>query len=325
MRNILILVTVLIGFAACNNTNQKKEERTEVSIDSIKFMPNWKEENTINLELKKTKTITRNGMTQSGSSTSKVELIVSKNDNNTWRGKWSIKDIQTSTINNPLEKKIEKLVNGFVYDFVLDFVLDSTGIITELTNWKDIQSKGFEALELVIDEVKSQPMMNPQIVEQIRMGVGEMFNSKEKIETYLMQEVQLFFAINGYAGIPITKKDTIIGLSYIQHPLTGDIIEQTINTTYQKAYSDSTCDIQISQIVNNDDLQKATQNTVGKFGGEDKASEYQNKMSDVKFDVNIVSNYNYSMITGFVQNVIATKTITVGTEKRIDKTEIILK
>jgi len=321
MRNTLILVTVLIGLVSCNNTKQKKVERTEISLDSIIVMPNWEEESIINLELKKTKTITRNGMTQWGSSTSKVELIISKNDNNTWSGKWSIKDIQTPSINNPLEKKIEKLVNGFVYDFVLD----STGIITGLTNWEDIQSKGFEALELVIDEVKGQPTMNPQIVEQIRMGVGEMFNSKEKIETYLMQEVQLFFALNGYAGIPMTKKDTIIGLSYIQHPLTGDIIEQTINTTYQKAYSDSTCDIKISQIINNDDLQKATQNTVKKFGGEDKASEYQNGMSDAKFDVDIVSSYNYSMISGLVQNVIATKTITVGTEKRIDKTEIVLK
>lgn len=260
-------------------------------------------------------------MTRSGGSTSKVELIISKNDNNTWSGKWSIKDIQIPTINNPLEKKIEKIVNGFVYDFVLD----STGIITELTNWEDIQSKGFKALELVIAEVKDQPTMTPQIVEQIRMGVVEMFNSKEKVETYLMQDIQLFFALNGYADIPITKKDTIIGLNYIQHPLTGDIIEQTINTTYQKAYSDSTCDIQISQIINNDDLQKATQNAVEKFGGKDKASEYQNEMSDIKFDVNVVSNYNYSLITGFVHNVVATKTITIGPEKRIDKTEIILK
>mgnify|MGYP000892279835 CR=1 FL=1 len=321
MRNTLILVIALIGLASCNNPNQKKTERTEIGIDSIQVMQNWEDKSIINLELKKTKTVTRNGMSQSWSSTSIVELIISKNDNNTWNGKWSIKDIQTPSIKNPLEKKIENLVNGFVYNFLLD----STGIITELMNWKDIQSKGFETLELIIDEIKDQPTMNSQIVEQIRMGVGEMFNSKEKIETYLMQEVQLYFALNGYAGITMTKNDTIIGSGYINHPLTGDIIEQTIYSTYKKAYSDSTCDIQISQIVNNDDLQKATQNTIKKVGGEDKASEYQNEIKDIKFDVKVVSDYNYSLITGLVENVIATKTITVGTDKRIDKTEIMMK
>lgn len=321
MRNSLILIVALIGLASCNNPNQKKTVRTEIYIDSIKVMPNWEDGSIINLELKKTKTVMRNGMSQTGSSTSNIELLISKNENNTWNGKWSIKDIQTPSINNPLEKKIENLVNGFVYNFVLD----STGIITELTNWKDIQSKGFEALELIIDEIKDQPTMNPQIVEQIRMGVGEMFNSKEKIETYLMQEVQLFFALNGYAGIEMTKSDTIIGVTYITHPLTGDLIEQTINATYEKAYSDSTCVIQISQIIDNDDLQKATQNTVRKVGGDDKASDYENEMKDVKFDVKVVSDYNYSLKTGLVEKVLATKTITVGTEKRIDKTEIILK
>jgi len=321
MRNSLILVIALLGLASCNNPNQKKTVRTEICIDSIKVKPNWEDESIINLELRKTKTVVRNGMSQSGSSTSKIELLISKNDNNTWNGKWSIKDIQTPSIKNPLDKKIENIVNGFVYNFVLD----STGIITELSNWKDIQSKGFEALEFIIDEIKDQPTMNRQIIEQIRMGVGEMFNSKEKIETYLMQDVQLFFALNGYAGIAMTKNDTITGYSYINHPLTGDIIEQTINTTYQQAYSDSTCDIQISQIVDNEDLQKATQNTVKKVRGEDKASDYTNEMKDIEFDVNVVSDYNYSLITGLVQKVIATKIITVGTEKRINKTEIIMK
>jgi hypothetical protein len=321
MRNSLILIIALIGLASCNNPSQKEIVRTEISIDSIKVMPNWEDGSIINLELTKTKTVMRNGKSQSGSSTSNVELLISKNNNNTWNGKWSIKDIKTPKINNPLEKKIENLAKGFEYNFVLD----STGIITELTNWKDIQAKGFDALELIIDEIKDQPTMNPQIVDQIRMGVGEMFNSKEKIETYLMQEVQLFFALNGYAGIEMTKNDTLFGVSYITHPLTGDFIEQTINTTFEKAYSDSTCDIQISQIINNDDLQNATKNTVIKVGGDDKASDYENEMKDVKFDVIVVSNYNYSLKTGLVEKVTATKTITVGTEKRIDKTEIILK
>lgn len=321
MRNTLILVAVLIAFVACNNTNQKNVERTEISVDSIVVMLKLGEKSIVNLELKKTKFITRNGMTQSGSSTAKVELIISKNDNNTWNGKWSIKDIQTPLVSNPLEKKIENLAAGFVYNFVLD----STGVITELTNWKEIQSKGFEALELILNEIKGQPTMNPQILEQIRMGVGEMFNSKEKIETYLMQDVQLFFALNGYTGIEMTKNDTIIGVSFITHPLTGDLIEQTINTSYEKAYSDSTCDIKISQIINNDDLQKATQNTIKQVGGDDKASEYENEMKDVEFDVSVVSDYNYSLKTGLVEKVITTKTITVGAEKRIDITEIVLK
>lgn len=318
MRKLMFLALVLIGFVSCKSPNQEKVARTEISLDSISIIPNWNDSQIINLELIKTKTVTRNGATQSGSSTSNIELVLTKNENNTWTGSWRIKDVQLPSVNNPLEKKLENLVTGFVYNFTLD----STGTITGLVNWEEIQTKGFEALNMIINEFKNVPTMSPQIIEQIKMNVGEMFNTKEKIETYLMQEVQLYFALG---GIEMTKSDTIEGSAYITHPLTGDLIAQNIKSIYQKAYSDSTCDIQISQTIDESDLYDAVKNTVNKYAGEDKTNEFQNEMQNAKFDVKVTSNYNISLITGLVEKVTALKEITVGGDTRIDKTEIIRK
>lgn len=318
MRKLMFLALVLIGFVSCKSPNQGKVARTEISLDSISIIPNWNDSQIINLELIKSKTVTRNGASQSGSSTSNIELVLTKNENKTWTGSWRIKDVQLPSINNPLEKKLENLVTGFVYNFTLD----STGTITGLVNWEEIQTKGFEALNMIINEFKDVPTMSPQIIEQIKVNVGEMFNTKEKIETYLMQEVQLYFALG---GIEMTKSDTIEGSAYISHPLTGDLIAQNIKSIYQKAYSDSTCDIQILQTINESDLYDAVKNTVNKFAGEEKTNEFQNQMQNAKFDVKVTSNYNVSLITGLVEKVTALKEITVGGDTRIDKTEIIRK
>ena len=315
MRDILIITIAIIGFISCSNPAQKKEERTEISLDSIKISPNWGDKSVINLKLKKTKTIKSNGIFQSVSSTANIELQLSKNDDNTWNGIWNIKDFQTPQISSPLERKIEKLMNGFVYCFSID----STGIIYELTNWREIQSKGFEALELVIGEIKNQPTMTPQVIEQMRMNIEELFNSKEKIETYFMQETQLYFALG---GIEMTKLDTIAGYTLITNPLTGDLLMQNLSIVYQKAYSDSTCDIQLTQFMDESSFRSFTINTVNKFAGENNTDEFQEKMESVKFDSKITSDYNISLKTGLVEKLSSQKEIIIGDNIRIDKTEI---
>lgn len=316
MKKLFIHTIGLLALLSCTNnpTQQKEVEKIVISIDSISVTPNWGDEILVKLEQKKTRKVNRSGITQSGTSVGDIELKITKSGNN-YRCQWKIKDVRLPSINNPIEKKVEKLINGFNYDFVLD----SSGYFLELMNWEEIHTMGLEAMEILIDEIKKDPIMTPQVIEQMRMTIGEMFNTKEKIETYLMQEIQLYFAVS---GIALAENDTIAGIAFTTHPLTGDIIPQNLQTVYQNAYSDSTCDIQVVQSVDESYLYEAVKNTVDMVAGEDQISEFEQEMSGIKFNLEIITDYNVSLKTGLVEQVISEKTINVGDMERTDIVEI---
>lgn len=315
MKHLILLALTFSILVSCNNSQQIKDKKTKIVLDSISILPNWQQIPVIKLELKKTKSVKRNGVTQTGNSIANIDLKISKIKNNKWQCQWKVVNIHIPSINNQIDGKIEKLMNGFNYIFTLD----STGSFIELKNWQEIQSKSFETLEIIITEIKNQPSMNPQIIEQIRINVSEMFNTKVKIETFLMQEVQLYFALG---GVEMVTNDTIEGLAYSSHPLTGQLVMQNVKTIYQNAYSDSTCDIQIIQTIDESHLYDIVKNSVDKVVGKEKTNEFEKEMHDTKFNLKIITDYNVSLKTGLVEKVIAEKNITIGSMQKIDKIEI---
>lgn len=324
MKKLLFLTIIIMILISCKNVSIKKEElkkeeiKKEINIKKISIIPNWKATTIINLEKKNKRTIIRNGIPQSTSSVSDIELKLTKLKNNYWNGTWNIKVIRLPFVNNSIVKKIESLTKGFNYQFVLD----SKGTFVELINWIDIQKKGLRALDIIISEIRNKPGINSQMIAQIKTGINEMFNTKEKIETFLIQDLQLFFSLS---GLELTKDESIEGDSYIRHPLSGDQIKQKINITYKKAYSDSTCDIQLVQTIDKADLSRAVKNTLKKINNKKISDKTQRRMSNTNFDVNVINDFNISLKTGLVKKVVSIKTTIVGSFKRIDRLEIIKK
>lgn len=309
---IVILTISLIKFIA-NNPNYKRAKPTEISLDSISIIPKWEDKTIIHLELKRTKTIKNGRMSHSTTSISDIKLIITKNNNNTWNGKWIVKNIKTPSFNSLIEKKIESLTKGFTYNFTLD----SVGRITELINWKEIQTKGFKALDIAFKDLKNKSNRSPEAIKQLKMNMSQLFNTKEKIETSLMQEVQLYFALG---GTNLNKLDTIKESTYITNPFTDNLIRNNLKTIYQKAYSNSTCDVKTIQTTAKEELDNMLKNSINKILEEQNTrgqlqSDIRNKILALK----IVSNYNISLLTGLVEKVTARKIITTEDELIIDR------
>jgi len=316
MKLLTLTLLISIFFISCNNKPQNIVKKNVIKIDSIYFVPKINKTATFDLELKKTKNINVKGRIQKSSSTSDIKLKITKLDNKNFRCSWNIKKIKiTGHTASNLEKKLLELVQGFKYEFLLD----STGIFLELENWKEIQSKGNKVFEVLLEEIKKMPRMNSQILSQIKATVGSMFNSKENIELFLMQEVQAYFSLE---GIHMKHNDTITTPVSLPNPITKDLIKQNIKVVFQEAYSDSTCAIRIMQEVDKNDLKSTVNNVYHKMGKNSSAKKINNQLSFKKYDVSIISDCIFSLKTGLPQKITSRKTIIFDKNKRVDEFEI---
>jgi len=311
--NVLKICIILSAFTAlisCKETPGETTGRTEISLDSVTIMPRLTNNMTINLEIKKTRKIENNINPQTASSTWDVELKINKSGNNQWLGSWNIKRIRVPSNSNALSKKLEGIALGFDYKFSLD----STGSVIELLNWKEIRNKGLQAMEAIIANTKQFETLDEQVENQIRSTIGGMFESKEMVETFAMQEVLLYFTLS---GMGFYKADTVEFYTYTTNPITYDLIGMTVKSVFQKAYSDSTCDIQVIQTVDKQDMKKTLSNTMNSL-----ATKKTSNINKENVDVKVITNFTVSLTTGLVEKVTSTKEITAGTEKRTDIIEI---
>lgn len=306
-----ILSVVVVAFFSCN----QRQERTEIELDSIFITPNWRNNATVNLVLRKTNETRTDGRSVSTSSLSNVQLRLSRNSDDTWRGTWRVTSTPMRPIMNPMERRIADLIDGFVFHFTLD----ADGVFKELNNWQELQSIGLQTIDIIVNELAMQTDMNPIIIEQMRLTLGEMFATRENIETYLIQDIQLYFALG---GAELHRGDTIQDFIPVAHPITGDLIWHNTQVVFQKAFSDSTCDILVIQTIDNSELLSAVEDFIGNIFDDEKMDDFQNEMTDVEFSSKIITNYNISLKTGLPERVVSRKYITVGDGQRINTTEI---
>ncbi len=319
MKYILVPLVLAVALISCKNSARRTAiNRTEIQLDSVSIMPSWENEGVIKLELIKEKTTSIEGsLSESASSTSDIELkIVKGKEDSTWDCTWSVVDIKTPSIKNPIAKRIENLVKGFRYNFTLD----SDGVFVQLNNWEEIQQMGYQAVDMIVNELKKDPNIKKDALGQMRAMFEQMFDTQEKIETYLIQDVQLYFALG---GVEMSTQDTLVSYTYFMHPLLSEYMEQTVEVIYQKAFSDSTCNMQIIQYISEDELLWATEALIEKFiPKEVNKEDLLKEMENIQFDLNIVSNYNISFKTGLTEKVTYTKSAMVGNTERIEKMEI---
>lgn len=216
-------------------------------------------------------------------------------------------------IKNPYQKKIAQLFKNFTYKFTLN----SEGIISGLNNWKEIQTKAYKAIDIMIKEMKRLPGANSILLQNVKKSVTKLLDTKEKIETYLMPQVNLYFALG---GLTITKNDTLKATYEFVHPFTQKVAKQNFESIYKRAYSDSTCDITLRQYINQKEMSKIIQSTINKIADKNSVNEFNKKSK--KYDLNIKSNYNISFKTGLVQKVYSKKVVYLDKNKQIDKTVI---
>ena len=324
-QNLFLILIALIACIVCNSkkttkqkTNQakivKKPKRKLIKKDTVTIAPNWKDKETLHLKIKKTKIQQRSGLKQKATSISNIEVKLKKAKNKTWEGTWAIKSIKTVAIKNPYQKKLAQLFKNFTYKFTLD----SEGVVISLNNWKEIQTKAYKAIDIMIKEMKRIPGANYILLQNVKKSVTKLIDSKEKIETYLMPQINLYFALG---GLTITKNDTLKATFEFVHPFTQEVAKQNLESIYKRAYTDSTCDITLRQYIDQKEMSKIIQSTINKVANKNAVNEFNKKSR--KYDLNIKSNYNISFKTGLVQKVYSKKVVSIGNDKQIDKTVII--
>ena len=309
-----ILSVATITFFSCN----QRQERTEIELDSISITPNWRDNTTINLTLRKKNEVRTDGRsTSAGSRQTNIELRLTKNCDDTWRGRWRAArtPIPFLQMMNPIERRLTELIDGFTFYFTLD----TDGAFIELDNWQELQSIGLQAIDVIIDEVAKSTDMDDLLTEQMRLTFGKMFATRENIETYFIQDIQLFF---GLGGAELHRGDTIENVIPVAHPITGEWVWHNTQIVFQAAYSDSTCDIVIIGTIDGSELLGAVEDFLGSVLDDEKMDGFQDEMADVEFSAKVIANYTISLRTGLPEKVVERRYITVGDKQRITTTEI---
>ena len=313
-KHFFILSLVIIVFISCN----QRQGRTEIELDSISITPNWGSNTTVNLTLRRTDEVKTDGRSVSRSSRqTNVDVRLSRNNDDTWLGNWRVERTPTPFLQmmSPMERRLTELIDGLPFYFTLD----TDGAFVELNNWQEIQSIGLESVDIIIDELASLTDMDYLLIEQMRLTFREMFATRENIETYLIQDIPLFFALG---GAELHRGDTIESFIPVAHPITGEWVWHNIQTIFQAAYSDSTGDILIIHTVDDSELLNAVEDFIGGFLDDEKMEDFQREMADIEFSSKVIINYNISLRTGLPEKVVSRRYITVGDEQRITTTEI---
>jgi hypothetical protein len=141
-----------------------------------------------------------------------------------------------------------------------------------------------------------------------------MYGTREKIETYLMQDVQSYFSL---LGVKIKKKKLLREIVISDNPLSGENIYQVLETSLKNTYSDSTADLQLIQTFLESDVLNSL-NLKNK-------TKIVDDISTNDFDVKIINNFNVSFKTGVVKSLVTEKHIKLNNLQKIDRTEIVVK
>lgn len=313
MKRIVFCLAVVIVIAGCNSGSKRVEkvQPKEIALDSVGVKLQLPKDTTITLTLNKERVLEQNGKYKSSNATSTVVAKICKGENNGWKCFWTIQKVKIP--NNEFEGKIEKIYEGLTYNVSLD----SNGTFVSLNNWPEVKSKGLHALSLLLNELRL-PQPDAAFISQ---NVGSLFSSKEAIETYLIQDVQLYF---GLSGLHVSKKDTLSQYAISMHPLSGTPIIQQVETMLKKGYSNSTCDIVRLQTINKEMLKRSITESFNKIAEKTSSTsnaEQEDELNNI--DVSISSNYNVSFKSGLVNKVKSVKKIRVNNGLRTDNLEIV--
>ncbi len=255
-----------------------------------------------------------------------VKINLTKNKNKTWNGKWTIGKATTNDIigTSKQDSSMEELLENIAKDFKYEFLLDEQGSFLELINWKEIQELSSKVLENMIAKLQEKDKnLSQTSIENIQKNAGVLFSNKENIEKFLIQDVKLFFDLQGTG---FKKNKNFNQKIQTQNPFTNDPVEQDVKIGYKEAYSDGTFNVNVSQKIDKQSLMFSLENTMKKMSensNKTKIEDFKKKL--LNFGVEVSNTYIISSKTGFVESILSEKNTLMNNTNLTNKIVILAK
>lgn len=178
---------------------------------AIAFEPHWKAGQSFDYTFTKSRTQSGPGIRPSaGGATTPIALkVIESNDQGAvlgWTpGKTGVNDASAAA--NPLTEKMSSLMDGIT----VEIEVDGDGSVASVRNWEEVRAKTGEAIKLVVDSLRDSDM-NANQLAAVENQISSMFQTQDQIETYVLNNVQLLFALYGKElseGEPLEYEDEL--------------------------------------------------------------------------------------------------------------------
>ncbi len=187
---VVVAAVVTIGILAVPRPIPPTED--PALEEEVLIVPRWRPGETRIYELVKSIQKTTQGKSKhQGSSRSRVEISVIEAGENGYLIGWTIQETELDdlkTARDPIVRQITDIMRGWKALIELDAQATATG----LRNWRELQSRGKQILELMTGDPKRLGI-EPSVINQVRTQVESMFASREQVEELYLRDMGVFF------------------------------------------------------------------------------------------------------------------------------------
>jgi hypothetical protein len=186
---------------------------------SLEIMPNWEVGEVRQLELTSESIDSEPGVNQQSiTSRTPVELVVDTEDEDGYVLHWTNGETQVDSHlaeTDPLAQALLDLATGST----VEYETDDLGVLGGVRNWEALAATMQQALDLTIDLLAEAGMSQLEI-RQIEDSIRPMFSSKEQIEAFSTEEIQLYHL--GYGWGPLELASPVAFDAFLPNPFGGE-------------------------------------------------------------------------------------------------------
>jgi hypothetical protein len=286
----------VIFLLAASNTLYAQTKQKETKLDCV---AHWKkgEERTYLLTRNKSKIVSGNPVKSEDFLLDiKVSVLDSSAKGYTINWEYAVpREIE----NDPLKSGAASLIAGMKFLYKTD----EAGSFTELVNWEEVR-------DFYAGMLKAQFQgRNDSVLQKIMDQTLAMFQTREKVESVMIREIQFF---HGPYGITFSTKDTSIQ-SQIMVPVTNTLMPALHHWRISEAAADGeNFKLVITQQLDSVGALKVIQEFFKNFdqSGKKEKEDVRKQLSSFKIDD--YSEYQYVRSTGWLQAYYITRKVSTG-------------
>lgn len=291
------------------------EEAFSTGDRPLTIVPHWQSGETRSLEIIKSRSAGTPGSTTSGKTP--VELTVLEATKGGYALRWDIGELETGdALEDPAAAALMKLAASIdpVYE------VNADGVYLGLNNWQEIQAGASQSIELLLDELAKQGLSG-QERQAVRDMVEPMLSSRENLETFLLPELMNYHHIFG------TEFDAENPLQYeslLPNPYGGKPFAAIVRFDAPRIRKDlGLVELTWSQILDPESTRATLLKTMSDMSEAIGADSVTEEDLPDPFSIEDTGRLIVDINTGWIMYLELTRKITIGSDTRFDRVQII--